>query len=250
MDLKGKTALLTGGARIGQAVALALGRRGCRVVLAYRRSQGSAEDTVARIKEAGSDGMALKVDVTQKNQLASMVSRVIRRFGGVDILVNMASYYEKMAPGALFQASTRGTAFERNMAVDLRSAYELSLLCVPHMKKARAGRIINFCDWVAASGRPRYKGFVPYYTAKAGLKGLTEALALELAPQVLVNAIAPGPILPPAGLSTQSNKEVIQNTPLGRWGGPEEIAKAVLFFVESDFVTGETLRVDGGRHLY
>jgi NAD(P)-dependent dehydrogenase (short-subunit alcohol dehydrogenase family) len=118
------------------------------------------------------------------------------------------------------------------------------------MQKAGGGRIINLCDWVAASGRPRYRGYVPYYTAKAGVKGLTEALALELAPKILVNAIAPGPILAPPGLSSSANREVLQNTPLGRWGGPAEIARAALFFVESDFVTGETLRVDGGRHLH
>ena len=95
-----------------------------------------------------------------------------------------------------------------------------------------------------------YKGYTPYYVSKAALQGFVEALALEVAPEVLVNAIAPGPILPPPGLSDQEKRAVEDATPLKRWGGPEEIAKAALFLAETDFVTGETIRVDGGRHLY
>ena len=118
------------------------------------------------------------------------------------------------------------------------------------MQRAGAGRIVNFSDWVAASGRPRYKDFLPYYVAKRGVIGLTEGLALELATDhILVNAIAPGPILAPEGATEEELKAVEAATPLGRWGGENEIVKAVLFLIESDFVTGETLRVDGGRHI-
>jgi NAD(P)-dependent dehydrogenase (short-subunit alcohol dehydrogenase family) len=103
---------------------------------------------------------------------------------------------------------------------------------------------------VAASGRPRYKGYVAYYVAKAGVKALTEALALELAADgILVNAIAPGPILAPPGTSADEHAAVEKATPLGRWGGPGEIAKTVLALIDSDFITGETIRVDGGRHV-
>jgi NAD(P)-dependent dehydrogenase (short-subunit alcohol dehydrogenase family) len=118
------------------------------------------------------------------------------------------------------------------------------------MRRVRGGRIINFGDWVAASGRPRYTGFLPYYVAKAGVIALTEALALELAPdQILVNAVAPGPIVAPEGTGDEEFASVERATPLGRWGGEAEIAKAVVSLIESDFVTGETIRVDGGRHL-
>ena len=118
------------------------------------------------------------------------------------------------------------------------------------MRRSGGGRIINFADWVAASGRPRYKGFLAYYVAKAGVKALTEALALELAADgILVNAIAPGPILAPPETTDEEFQAVERATPLGRWGGPEEIAKTVLALIESDFITGETIRVDGGRHL-
>ena len=118
------------------------------------------------------------------------------------------------------------------------------------MRARGGGRIINFSDWVARSGRPRYTGFVPYYVAKAGVIALTEALALELAgDNILVNAIAPGPILAPPETSDAEFKAVEEATPLGRWGGEREIVKAVLALIDSDFITGETIRVDGGRHL-
>ena len=135
--------------------------------------------------------------------------------------------------------------------VDLRGTYLCAKAAVPHMRRAGGGRIINFSDWVAASGRPRYPGYVPYYVAKAGVKALTEALALELAKdQILVNAIAPGPVLAPDDLSSEQSKAVEAATPLGRWGGADEVAKTVLALVDSDFITGETIRVDGGRHIY
>lgn len=119
------------------------------------------------------------------------------------------------------------------------------------MKQVSGGaRIINFADWLPASGRPRYRGFVPYYAFKATVVALTQSLALEPAPEVLVNAIAPGPILAPPDLSPEENAEVMNSTLLRRWGGAMEIAKPVLFLADSDFVTGECIRVDGGLHLY
>ena len=134
--------------------------------------------------------------------------------------------------------------------VDLRAAFLCSHAAVPHMRKQGGGRIINFSDWSAKSGRPRYRGFLPYYVAKAAIVALTEALALELASDnILVNAIAPGPILAPPGTTGDELRAVEQATPLGRWGGETEIAKAVLALLDGDFITGETLRVDGGRHL-
>jgi NAD(P)-dependent dehydrogenase (short-subunit alcohol dehydrogenase family) len=118
------------------------------------------------------------------------------------------------------------------------------------MRRLRGGRIINFSDWIARSGRPRYVGYLPYYVAKAGVIALTEALALELAAdQILVNAVAPGPIVAPEGTSDEEFANIERATPVGRWGGELEIARAVIALVETDFITGETLRVDGGRHL-
>jgi NAD(P)-dependent dehydrogenase (short-subunit alcohol dehydrogenase family) len=140
--------------------------------------------------------------------------------------------------------------WDASLEVDLRSAWLCARAAAPHMRRLRGGRIINFSDWTARSGRPRYTGFLPYYVAKAGVVALTEGLALELAAdQILVNAIAPGPIVAPEGASDDEFAAVERATPLGRWGGEGEIAKAVLALVETDFVTGETIRVDGGRHV-
>ena len=139
----------------------------------------------------------------------------------------------------------------RQLSVDLNGSFFCAHAAVPSMRKRGRGRIINFADWVVASGRPRYPGFLAYYVAKAGVKALTEALALEVAAdQILVNAIAPGPILAPPGTSESELQTVIEATPVGRWGGAGEIVKTVLALIDSDFITGETIRVDGGRHLH
>src|SRR5262245_40392728 len=141
-------------------------------------------------------------------------------------------------------------AWNKVVDVDLRASFLCALAAVPHMRKNGGGRIINFSDWIARSGRPRYTGYIPYYVAKSAIIALTEALALELAPDnILVNAIAPGPILPPPGTTPEEMRVVEEATPLGRWAGPIEIAKTVLALLENEFTTGETIRVDGGRHL-
>ena len=137
-----------------------------------------------------------------------------------------------------------------NIDIDLRAAFLCAKAAVPHMRRQGGGRIVNFSDWLAKSGRPRYPGFLPYYVAKAGVMALTEALALELAgDNILVNAIAPGPILAPPDTTDDESRAVEKATPLGRWGGELEIAKAVLALLDCDFITGETIRVDGGRHV-
>jgi NAD(P)-dependent dehydrogenase (short-subunit alcohol dehydrogenase family) len=137
-----------------------------------------------------------------------------------------------------------------NINVDLRAVFLCSKAAIPHMRQQGGGRIVNFSDWLAKSGRPRYPGYLPYYVAKAGVMALTEALALEVAADnILVNAVAPGPILAPPDTSDDESKAVERSTPLGRRGGEGEIAKAVLAFLDSDFITGETVRVDGGRHV-
>jgi NAD(P)-dependent dehydrogenase (short-subunit alcohol dehydrogenase family) len=245
MNLHGKVAVISGGARIGATVAETLATRGCRVVLLYRSSRESADDTLRRVRSAGSDGLVVRCDATAESQIRRAVDETVTAFGRLDILINMASIYEQTPFSRLTRAD-----WERSLAANLTSAHLLVAAAARHLKAKGGGRVINFADWVAASGRPRYKDFVPYYTAKAGVVGLTEAQALELAPKVLVNSIAPGPILPPKNIRNEEVRSVARVTPLGRWGGAEEIAKAVVFLCETDFVTGECLRVDGGRHLF
>ena len=245
MDLAGKVALVTGARRIGMSVATALARRGADIALSYRRSADEAKQTAEVIEHLGRRAFVAQVDLTDLEDCRQFVDETASELGRVDILVNMASRYvsrpfDELSPKDLDDA----------LSVDVRASYSCSLAAVPHFRAAGGGRIVNVSDWVAASRRPRYTGFLPYYVAKTAVIGLTEALALELAGDgILVNAVAPGPIRAPDDLSADAVDKVARATPLGRWGGDEEIVKAVISLLESDFITGETVRVDGGRHL-
>ena len=245
MELTDKVVLITGGKRIGAVVATTLAKAGADVALVYNRSRAAADDTASAVRELGRKAVSVRADVSSEQDCAQAVDATVAQLGRLDILINMASLYGSKPFDQLSAAD-----WDRQMSVDLRATFLLSRAAAIVMKRVGGGRIINFADWVVASGRPRYPGFLPYYVAKAGVKALTEALALELAAdQILVNAIAPGPILAPPGMSEKESASVVRNTPLGRWGGEAEIAKAVMFLVQSDFVTGETIRVDGGRHV-
>jgi 3-oxoacyl-[acyl-carrier protein] reductase len=245
MELPGRVAFITGGKRIGAVVATELARNGADVALVYRSSRGEAEETADAARAFGRRALVLKGDLRQPETCERLVDETVDALGRLDILVNMASLY---APKPIDEVTVQD--WDAQLDVDVRSAWLCARAAVPHMRRLRGGRIINFSDWVARSGRPRYTGFLTYYVAKAAVVGLTEALALELAAdQILVNAIAPGPIVAPEQISEDEFEKVEQATPLGRWGGEIEIAKAVLALIESDFITGETIRVDGGRHL-
>ena len=245
MELSNKVALITGGKRIGAVVATELARGGADVALVYRGSRAEAEETAAAVRSAGRRAAIFQADLAEIDAAQNVIDGAVAELGRLDILVNMASVYK---PKPFDELDVDD--WENQMAVDLRAAWLCARAAVPHMRRVRGGRIVNISDWVARSGRPRYTGYLTYYVAKAAVIALTEALALELAPdQILVNAIAPGPIVAPENISDEEFDQVERATPLGRWGGEVEIAKAILALVDSDFVTGETIRVDGGRHL-
>jgi len=246
MNLQGRAALVTGGRRIGAIVAEELARGGVDVALTFRQSRDDAERTAAQVRSQGRRAVLIEADLARPEDCARAVAETVAALGRIDILVNMASVYRRRA----FDELELGD-WTASLDIDLRASFLCAKAVVPHMRALGGGRIVNFSDWLARSGRPRYRGYLTYYVAKAGIIGLTEALALELAPDnILVNAVAPGPILPPADLSAEELKSVEDATPLGRWGGEIEIAKAVLAFLESDYMTGETVRVDGGRHIH
>jgi NAD(P)-dependent dehydrogenase (short-subunit alcohol dehydrogenase family) len=244
-DLTGKGVLITGGKRIGAAIAQALAGRGMQIALSFNRSRAEAESVAATVQAAGGRAFVYQSDLSQAPDARTLVDRAAADMGRLDVLINMASVYSSVAFEEIDEH-----VWDSVVNVDLRAAYLCSRAAVPHMRAKQGGRIINFTDWVARSGRPRYKGFLPYYVAKHAVVGLTEALALELAEDhILVNAIAPGPILAPPETTDDEYKAVEAATPLGRWGGEREIVAAVIFILESGFMTGETVRIDGGRHL-
>lgn len=245
MTLAGRAALITGGARMGEAVATTLAGLGADVALVYRASSDSADRAAAAVRELGRRAHTFRADLSDPLDCRATVNEAAAAFGRLDVVVNMASLYRQVP----FDDLDVGD-WDRQLAVDLRAAFLVSQAAVPHFRAAGGGHIVNFSDWVVASGRPSYLGYVPYYVAKAGVKALTEALALELAgDRILVNCIAPGPIVAPPGTSAEEHAAVERATPLGRWGGEATIASAVAFLCETDFITGETIRVDGGRHL-
>ena len=207
-------------------------------------SKSIAPSSCARVA-SGRRAEIIRADLAQAADCQAFVDGAADALGRADILLNMASVYVAHAFDNLTAAD-----WDRSLAVDVRAAFLCARAAVPHMRRSGGGRIINFSDWTARSGRPRYRGYLSYYVAKTAVIGLTEGLALELAPDnILVNAIAPGPIVAPDGISDEERRAVEEATPLGRWGGASEIANAVLALLDSDFVTGETLRVDGGRHV-
>jgi NAD(P)-dependent dehydrogenase (short-subunit alcohol dehydrogenase family) len=245
MILTNKTVLITGGKRIGAVVAQELARRGMDVALSYQRSKDEAEATAEAVRAAGRRAVVLRANLSRGDDCATLVNGAAAALGRLDVLINMASVYRSSPLAEIDEAR-----WDEGLAVDLKAAYLCARAAIPHLRAAGGGRIVNFSDWVAASGRPRYMGYLPYFVAKRAIIGLTEALALELAAdEILVNAIAPGPILAPPDTTDDELKNVEAATPLGRWGGESEIATAVIFLLESGFVTGETIRVDGGRHV-
>jgi NAD(P)-dependent dehydrogenase (short-subunit alcohol dehydrogenase family) len=245
MELTNRVAFVTGGKRIGSVVATELARGGADIALVYRSSRTEADETADAVRALGRRVAVLQADLTDVNAPQQVIDRAVADLGRLDILVNMASLYR---PKPFDELDVDD--WEDQMAVDLRATWLCARAAVPHMRRVRGGRIVNFSDWLARSGRPRYPGYLTYYVAKAAVMALSEALALELAPdQILVNAIAPGPLVAPEGTSDEEFEQVERATPLGRWGGEIEIAKAVLALVESDFITGETIRIDGGRHV-
>lgn len=230
---------------MGLALASRLASAGADVAISYRSSREEADRAVRAAREQGRKGIALEADLASPSAAAALVNQTANVLGRLDIVVHLASTY-------------RHTPFEdltdedwaRALDVDLVAAFRLARAAMPHLRAAGGGRIVTVSDWTAASGRPRYTGYLPYYVAKRAVIALTEALALELAPdRILVNAVAPGPLLPPEDLDAEEVAAVESATPLGRWGGADALASAVLDLVRSDFVTGETVRVDGGRHV-
>jgi pteridine reductase len=242
LELEGRVAIVTGGAvRLGKALALALAREGVRLAIHYNSSAGPAEDTVVEVRALGGDAVAIQADLSQPAQAPSVIERAAAPFGQVDILVNSAAIFE---PADLVH--TTEASWDRHFAINLKAPFFLSQAFATHVGTERSARVVNIADWRGL--RPDI-GYLAYSLTKAGVLAMTRALAVALAPNIQVNAIAPGAILPPPGKGKDYLDQLARNIPVRRVGSPDDIAKALLFLLTSDFVTGETVFVTGGEHL-
>ncbi len=242
MELDGRVAVVTGGAvRLGKALALALAEEGVRLAVHYNSSSGPAEETVAMIRDLGSDALAVQGDLSQPSQAPALIERAAAHFGQVDILVNSAAIFE---PGDL--AHTTEASWDRHFGINLKSPFFLSQAFAAHVGHERRGHIVNIADWRGLRPDP---GYLSYSLTKAGVLAMTKGLALALAPNIQVNAIAPGAILPPPGKDQAYLDQLAEAIPLERVGSPGEIARTMVYLLKSDFVTGEAIFVTGGEHL-
>jgi pteridine reductase len=242
MELDGKVAVVTGGAvRVGKALALALAGRGVRVGIHYNSSASPAQKTVAQIKALGSDALAIQADLRQTSQASAIITRAADHFGQVDILVNNAAIFE---PSDL--AETTEASWDNHFAINLKAPFFLSQAFAAHVGRERRGHIVNIADWRATRPGSHY---LAYTLTKAAIITMTQSLALALAPNIQANAIAPGAILPPPGQDQVYLDQLAHGIPARRAGSPDEVAKALLYLLDSDFVTGELIFVTGGEHL-
>jgi pteridine reductase len=241
MQIPGLVALVTGGGhRVGREIVLALGREGARVAVHYHDSRDEAENVVRELRELGTEGASFGVDLTDAHAAADLTSKVMHRFGRLDILVNSAASMEKTPLESVDVA-----AWERIMALNMRAPFFLSLEAGRRMRETgNPGLIVNISDLAAFETWPDY---VVHCISKSGVLAVSRTLARMLAPEVRVNAIAPGAVLLPEGWPEDERRKIIRSTPLGRIGTPQDVAETVLFLARADYITGETVVVDGGR---
>ena len=240
-NLTGRVALVTGaGRRVGRAIALALGARGMHVVVHFNGSRTGADETARLIIDAGGQAIVEQADLTQVEAANELVDRAIAWRGSLSALVNSAAIMLRTPVG-----ETTTPDWDTMFALNVRAPYFLSQRAAPALA-ASQGAIVNIADLAAFESWPAY---VPHGMTKAAVVQMTHAMARALAPGVRVNAVAPGVVLLPEGWSEEAAEHLRSTTPLRRLGSPEDVAQVVLFLLEAQYVTGEVIRVDGGRHI-
>jgi pteridine reductase len=241
MKLAGGVALVTGaGRRVGKALALALGEESMRVAVHYNTAREGADEVVQQIAERGGEAETFAADLADPAAPAELVDRVQQRFGSLDVVINSAAVMEQTPVGEVTLEM-----WDRIFAVNLRAPFFIAQAAAPYLREAR-GAIVNIADLAAFESWP---GYVPHSISKAGIVKMTSALARVFAPDVRVNAIAPGAVLLPEDWDEASGEKLSDTTPLGRLGDPEDVVDAMLYLLRAGYVTGETLIVDGGRHI-
>jgi NAD(P)-dependent dehydrogenase (short-subunit alcohol dehydrogenase family) len=238
--LIGKVALVTGsGKRLGRATALRLAKSGCGVTIHYNNSKAEAESVVAEIEKLGRKAIAVKADLAQLSDIRNLAQAAAHEFGRIDILVNSAANFLHAS-----MTSTTEQIWDAALDTNLKAPFFLSQAAAPYLRRTK-GCIINFADIGGIMGWP---GYISHSVSKAGVIMLTKTLAKELAPEIRVNAIAPGTITMP-GDPPEWESDFIKRAPLKRSGTPQDITDTVLFLAQSTFITGQVIVVDGGRTL-
>jgi NAD(P)-dependent dehydrogenase (short-subunit alcohol dehydrogenase family) len=239
MEMSGRVAVVTGGAhRLGRAFSLALAGAGADVVVNYNTSADAAQATCTEIESLGRRAITVEADVSSPAGIGRLVQETERAFGRLDVLVNSASLFERVPVLDITEA-----AWDRVMAVNLKGPFMLSQAAAPLLKLGGGGLIVNVVDLSALQPWPSH---AHHAVSKAGLLHLTRVLARAFAPDIRVNSIAPGTVLPP---EDDAEEEGSRRRVVGRAGEPADVTRALLYLVQSDFVTGENLVVDGGRLL-
>lgn len=241
-------ALITGAGkrRVGSAVAAALAERGYSLVIHYRSSAAEANESVAGFQKRGIEAIALQADLSDESSVRTLVKQALDRFGRLDVLVNCAAAWKSKKLEEVTAADVR-FHFETNTLGTFLCSQQVGLQMV---KQPEGGCIITLGDW--AESRP-YLDYASYFPSKGAIPALTRCFAVELGtrnPKVRVNCILPGPVMLPPDFPEAERREAIEGTLVQREGKPENIAQAVLYLVDNDFVTGDCLRVDGGRTVY
>jgi pteridine reductase len=243
MNLNGKIAIVTGaGRRVGRAIALKFADHGGSVAVHYHNSHAEAEAVVAEIASKQRRAQAFRANLEHVAEIEQMVADVLDAFGRIDVLVNSASIF---GPTPLDEITEHD--WDANLDTNLKAPFFLSKFAGVAMRRQGAGKIVNLGDW--AGIRP-YKDYLPYSVSKSGLIGLTKALAKELAPEVQVNCIALGMVMPPEEYTEAEIERMVSRTLTKKMGSPEDVARAVMFFCEAtDFATGAILNFEAGRLL-
>ena len=250
MELRGRVALVTGAAhRVGRALALALAERGMRLALHYHSSETDARDS-ARAAEAASGGAEVwpvHADLQQPDAPERLIHEVAAHFGSIDVLVNSAAI---MVRAPLDEVTPE--QWDATFALNLRAPFFCARAAAQVMRRGDSGSegprgaIVNIAD---LAGLESWPGYIPHGISKAGVIHMTSSLARVLAPDIRVNAIAPGAVLLPESWGPEAAERLARTTPLRRVGSPADVAQALLYLLEADYVTGETIVVDGGRHV-
>jgi pteridine reductase len=244
VDLRGRAALVTGsGRRVGQAIAIGLAEAGCDVAVHVHGSRTGGEETARRIVSAGRRSAVLSADLRDARAARDLAPLAAAALSGrLDILVNSAAIMVRQPIDEVTPES-----WDETLDLNLRACFFVAQGALPWLRKADGGgRIVNIADVAAFEPWPNY---VPHAVSKAGVVMLTKSLARTLAPAITVNAVAPGAVLLPASWDDAARDAIVASTPLQRLGSPADVVGAVRYLLESDYVTGTTLVVDGGRMI-